>query len=206
MPAGPTDDTQPLKSGITLYVIRHGETDWNAERRYQGQADIPLNDKGRAQSKRNGATLANQGVDPSVHDFVASPLGRARETMEIVRASLNLKPSDYRLDSDLKELSYGHWQGVLQSELPICDPEGLAARTKDPFHWRPKGGESYADLVARTQFWLTSVNQDSIVAAHGGTIRCLHALLLNVATHQVPTLAIPQDKILVIKDGEGGWL
>lgn len=195
-----------LKAGRTLYVIRHGETDWNRELRYQGQEDIPLNDTGRAQSKRNGEALAHLALDLNTHDFVASPLSRARETMEIVRQVLGLDPKAYRLDPALKELSYGHWQGVLQSELPTRDPEGLAARMEDPYHWRPKNGESYADLVARTKGWLKSVTSDSIIAAHGGTVRCLHALLLNLPTQDVPTLAIPQDKVLVIKDGRGSWL
>ncbi len=69
----------------------------------------------------------NVALDLTAHDFVASPLGRARETMEIARAVLTLDPVDYRLEPDLKELSYGHWQGVLQSELPTRDPEGLAS-------------------------------------------------------------------------------
>jgi len=206
MAAGGRQDHPSLKSGITLYVIRHGETDWNAELRYQGQEDIPLNDKGRAQSKRNGEALAQCTLDLQAHDFVASPLCRARETMEIVRTALSLEPAGYRVDPALKELSYGHWQGVLQSELPERDPKGLAARAEDPYHWRPNNGESYADLVARTRVWLQSVTHDSIIAAHGGTVRCLHALLLGLPTHDVPTLAIPQDKVLVIKDGQGSWL
>ncbi len=206
MAAGGRLDVPTLKSGITLYVIRHGETDWNAELRYQGQEDIPLNDKGRAQSKRNGEALAKLGLDLRLHDFVASPLVRARETMEIVRTALGIEPDAYRLDPALKELSYGHWQGVLQSELPTRDPEGLAARSQDPYHWRPDGGESYADLVARTDSWLKSVTRDSIIAAHGGTVRCLHTLLLGLPTQDVPTLAIPQDNVLIIKDGQGGWL
>lgn len=195
-----------VKDGRTLYVIRHGETDWNAELRYQGQADIPLNDKGRVQSKRNGEALASLALDLDAHDFVASPLCRARETMEIVRRTLGLDPDAYRVDPALKELSYGHWQGVLQSELPTTDPVGLAARTEDPYNWRPDNGESYADLVERTNDWLKGVTRDSIIAAHGGTIRCLHALLLNLPTRDVPSLAIPQDKVLVIKDDHGRWL
>lgn len=195
-----------LPDDITLYVIRHGETDWNAELRYQGQADIPLNDTGRRQAQRNGEALAGLGPNPAKLDFVASPLIRARETMEIVRAALALPREDYRLDPLLKELSYGDWQGVLQSDLPSRDPEGVAARAKDPFVWRPKGGESYADLVKRTQAWLETVNRDSVVAAHGGTLRCLHALLLGVPSADVPTVTVPQDKVLLIRAGNGTWV
>ena len=195
-----------LPEGVTLYVIRHGETDWNAERRYQGQVDVPLNDKGRAQARRNGEALATCGLAPQAVDFVASPLGRARETMEIVRTRLGLEATGYRLDPALKELSYGHWQGVLQSELPARDPKGVAARAKDPFTWRPDDGESYADLLGRTETWLKGVRRDSVIAAHGGTLRCLHALLLGLPDKDVPTLAVPQDRVLIVKNGKGTWL
>jgi probable phosphoglycerate mutase len=64
-----------LKEGITLYFVRHGETDWNAVRRYQGQTDTPLNDKGRAQAARNGCELGRiLGSGSQNFDFVASPL------------------------------------------------------------------------------------------------------------------------------------
>lgn len=192
-----------LSKDTTLFIIRHGETDWNAEKRYQGQADIPINDRGRAQAKRNGETLKTLGLDLNTLDFVASPLVRARETMEICRAALGLDRDGYRLDPLLKELSYGAWQGMLQSDLPTQDPEGLEARNQDPYHWRPKNGESYADLVERTRGWLETVNGDSIIVTHGGILRSLHALLLGVPEHEVPTVPVPQDSVLRIRNGTG---
>ncbi len=197
-----------MPEGLTLYVVRHGQTDWNAERRYQGQADIPLNDKGRRQAQRNGDTLAGLNLNLEKLDFVASPLGRARETMEIVRQSLGLDPANYRLDPALKELSYGHWEGILQSDLPTTDPDGVAARALDPLTWRPRGGESYADLLIRTTTWLATVSRDSVIAAHGGTMRTLQALHGDLPHHQIPTLDAPQDKILVLHTASGSaeWL
>ena len=73
-----------------IYLIRHGQTDWNAEGRLQGQADTGLNDTGRAQATRNGEFLAGLVADPAAFDFVASPLSRTRETMERVRAAMGL--------------------------------------------------------------------------------------------------------------------
>lgn len=199
-------DAKPFASDVALYVIRHGETDWNAERRYQGQADVPLNDNGRLQAARNGKALADLNLAWEKLDFVASPLGRARETMEIVRRQLSLPVNNYSVDPALMELSYGAWQGTLQSDLPTTDPQGWSARSKDPYHWRPDGGESYADLVQRTKVWLDTVTKDSVVVAHGGTLRCLHRLLLNVDAQEVPTVAVPQNKLIVIRNGVAKWI
>src|SRR5437868_5015230 len=88
-----------LRSGVRLYYVRHGETDWNRDQRYQGQRDIPLNATGRSQAVRNGRALAETlGKDAAVIDYVASPLLRARETMELMRAELGLPPRGYRSD------------------------------------------------------------------------------------------------------------
>lgn len=195
-----------MRPAHKLYFVRHGETDWNAERRYQGQTDIPLNDRGRAQSRRNGEAL--RAFMPAIEaaDFVASPLGRARETMEILRASLGLDPNTYRIDRRLIELSYGAWEGQLQTHLPQTDPHGLADREQDPFRWRPVGGESYADLLGRVVDWSQTLERDTVVASHGGVSRCLRAHLLNLDPETIPDLESPQDKVLVISNGEMTWV
>src|SRR5262245_50811536 len=114
-----------LHPGVTLYFIRHGETDWNRAQRYQGRQDIPLNATGRAQAGRNGLVLAEMlGSGAASLDYVASPLLRARETMEIVRREMALAPDAYRTDDRLAEIHYGHWEGQLWPELPRTDPEG----------------------------------------------------------------------------------
>jgi broad specificity phosphatase PhoE len=206
-----------MTAGVKLFVIRHGETDWNAEKRYQGQADIPLNDKGRKQAKRNGLALesallpegltaAKRKATLNALDFVASPLARARETMEIIRAALDLPPETYRTDDNLKELSYGHWEGLLQSDLPSLDPVGVEERSKDPFHWRPRGGESYADLLQRSRTWLATINGPAVVVAHGGTLRTLQGVLTDIAESRIPTLAVPQDKVMRVEGNSISWL
>jgi broad specificity phosphatase PhoE len=192
--------------GITLYFVRHGETDWNAERRYQGQTDIPLNEKGRSQSRRNGEALREHLTALRDADFIASPLNRARETMEILRTCLALDPRAYRIDQRLIELSYGAWEGQLQADLPRIDPEGLAARKKDPFRWRPEGGESYADLLNRTIDWLATIERDTVIASHGGVSRCLRAHLLDLAPDSIPHLESPQDKVLILRKGSMAWV
>src|ERR1700687_4425741 len=101
--------------GPTIYYIRHGETAWNAEGKLQGVQDIPLNDLGRRQAANSGAILAGlfarDGRSEASLAFVASPLGRARATMELVRGALKLPPDDYAIDDRLREIGYGHWEG-----------------------------------------------------------------------------------------------
>lgn len=195
-----------MRAGVTIYFIRHGETDWNARARYQGQADVPLNDKGRAQARRNGETLRVQVPEAGALPFIASPLHRARETMEIVRSAMDLAPDDYSLDPRLKEINYGAWQGTLAVDLPRVDPEGLAARNRDTFHWRPRGGESYADLSQRAVGWLNSVERDCVVVAHGGISRVLRGHIYGLELPEIPDLSVPQDRILILRRDGMDWI
>ncbi len=198
--------TAVLKPGVSLYLIRHGETDWNAEQRYQGQTDIPLNETGRAQAQRNGEILRQLLPGLAAADFVASPLSRARETMEIMRAALEIAPNAFRTDAQLMELHYGHWEGHLATELPTTDPVGVAGKAADPFGWRPRGGESYADLMVRTAGWLNGITRDTVAVTHGGVTRVARGALFALDTRLVPSLDVPQDQILVLRGREMRWL
>jgi broad specificity phosphatase PhoE len=194
-----------VRPGLTLFFVRHGETDWNAAHRLQGQIDVPLNEAGRAQAARNGQVLKKLIRSDAV-DFVASPLARARETMEIVRAELGLTPDDFRVDSRLKEINFGHWEGRYWAELPRLDPTGYADREANPFHWRPSGGESYADLARRTVAWLREVDSDTVVVSHGGVSRILRGHILKLDPREVPFLKVPQDRVLRLRSEGIEWL
>jgi probable phosphoglycerate mutase len=196
-----------LKAGVSLYFVRHGETDWNRAQRYQGRRDVPLNDTGRSQARRNGRVLADAlGAGAASLDYVASPLLRARETMELVRAEMALPAAEYRTDDRLCEIHYGHWEGRLWSELPQIDPEGYAARQADPWSWQPIGGESYHMLSERIALWLAEMSDDAVVVAHGGVSRALRGLVLRMEGADVARLPVPQDKVLLVQDGSIRWL
>ena len=196
-----------LRAGATLYFVRHGETDWNAAQRYQGRSDIPLNATGRAQAGRNGRVLADLlGSGAAALDYVASPLLRARQTMEIIRSELGSPPAGYRTDERLSEIDYGHWEGRLWAELPRSDPEGFAARKADTWGWQPAGGESYRMLSERIALWLGAIDRDAVVASHGGVSRALRGLVLQLASADIPRLDVPQDKVLVVTAGSIRWM
>ncbi len=195
-----------MRANVKIYFIRHGQTDWNAEWRYQGQEDIPINEQGRAQAMRNGEALKK--LLPAIADaaFVSSPLSRARETMHIVRTTLGLDEDTYATDDRLLEVNYGDWQGTLAAELPKVDPEGMKSRSRDPFNWRPKGGESYAELMVRAVDWLNNVERDSVVVSHGGVSRVLRGQILGLDEQSIPVLEVPHDRILILREGAIEWL
>jgi probable phosphoglycerate mutase len=170
-----------------FYFVRHGETDWNAERRLQGQLDIALNDIGRRQSAQCGSTLrgliAARRKAPADFAFISSPLSRARETMEILRSALDLPRDGYAIEPRLAELSFGRWEGLTYAEVRALDGAALAVRERDKWNFTTPDGESYAGLLARVRAWHAGVKGDIIVAAHGGVARAL-MVLFGVRTPQ----------------------
>ncbi|MEM9028294.1 MAG: histidine phosphatase family protein [Pseudomonadota bacterium] len=194
-----------LPHDITLYFIRHGETDWNRMRRLQGQMDIPLNDAGRLQAARNGRALREIVLDAEAMPFVASPMLRTTETMEILREAAGFPRDGYQTDDRLREVHYGSWEGAYLTEVAETDPAGYAERKANKYRWRPRGGESYADLSVRAGAWLSEIAQDTIVVSHGGVSRVLRGLLLDLAEKEIPVLEVPQDRIMILRSGHVSW-
>ncbi|WP_319517436.1 histidine phosphatase family protein [uncultured Martelella sp.] len=196
---------------MLIYAIRHGQTDWNAEYRLQGQKDIPLNETGRGQAKKNGTKLGEiLGNEARHYDFVASPLSRTRETMERARAAMGLTPELYRTDDRLKELSFGDWEGRTLKEVGGFSPELLHERENDKWAFVPPGNdaESYEILSWRVGAWLKDVVGPTVCVCHGGVIRSLFRLVGGVSTEEAAELPIPQDAVLRI-DAEAktiGWM
>jgi probable phosphoglycerate mutase len=190
----------------TLYLIRHGETDWNAKRLLQGRRDIPLNAVGQGQAVVSGTCLkwllpANASVD-----FIASPLSRTRQTMEIIRRQLGLDAQDYRTDERLVEINFGEWEGMDWQQIAEHQPERFAARQADPLNFIPKDGESYPHVFERVGNLLKSLQRDTVLVAHAGVLRSCLALLTEVPDTEVPLLEIPQDQVLVIRGGAFAWM
>ena len=179
-----------------FYFVRHGETDWNAERRLQGQLDLPLNDAGRRQSAQCGRTLrgliAARRKAPAEFAFVSSPLSRARETMEILLGVLGLPREGYAVEPRLAELSFGRWEGLTYPEVRALDSAALAVRELDRWNFVTPEGESYAQLLMRVREWRAGVAGDIIVAAHGGVARTLMVLFGVRTPEDAPQGDVPQ--------------
>ena len=188
-----------------IYYIRHGETSWNAEGRLQGTQDVPLNERGHRQAENAGRVLADllarDGQDTASLPFVASPLIRARATMELVRGELNLPRGDYALDDRLREIAYGVWEGSTLAEMQAADPGLYARRLTAKWTLAPEGGETYAQVQVRMADWYGSLNGDTVAVAHGGTARALMVALGLETPTSAADLLIEQGAVYVFRDG-----
>lgn len=192
-----------------LIFIRHGETDWNVEGRLQGQRDIPLNARGRDQAAAAGRAVrkivATEAARAALA-YVASPLGRARRTMELARAVLGLPPLAYATDARLVELTFGEWEGLTWPEVKARAPYLASGRESCKWDFVPPGGESYAMLALRVAPWLAELAGDTLVVSHGGVARVLLALIGGVAHDRAPRVDIWQGRLLVFDAGRFVWV
>jgi broad specificity phosphatase PhoE len=188
----------------TIYYIRHGETEWNALGRLQGVQDIPLNELGRTQSVHAGHVLADllkrDGHDAQSIGFVASPLGRARQTMELVRGIMKLPLSGYAIDDRLREIAYGEWEGSTLAEMQAKDPDLFTRRQAEKWTVAPPGGETYVAVQARVADWYRDLKADTVAVAHGGTARALMVALGFKTSEAAADLGIEQGAVYVFGD------
>ncbi|TCD13452.1 histidine phosphatase family protein [Oricola cellulosilytica] len=189
-----------------FYMIRHGETDWNREGRYQGTVDIPLNARGHRQAERNGALLASLTPSPLHWRFISSPLGRARHTMEIIRSELGLPPDDYLIDQRLIEITFGKWEQKCLADLKISEPQEVARREQNKWVHVPPGGESYADAAARMATFFDELAEPSVIVCHGGIIRATRFILEDLDGHRIASEPVPQDKVYAFDGSLAKWI
>jgi broad specificity phosphatase PhoE len=189
----------------TIYYIRHGETAWNAAGRFQGTRDIPLNELGRSQAVAAGEILAGlllrDGRAAASLPYVASPLGRARLTMELVREVLKLPAADYHVDDRLREIAYGQWEGLTLPEMQLHDAATFASRDLDKWGIAAPAGESYASVTLRMREWFDSLLADTVTVAHGGTMRALMVALGVASPLEAAETPIGQGVVFVFRDG-----
>ncbi len=126
----------------TLVLIRHGETDWNVEGRWQGQADPPLNERGRDQARRVAEYYSQFGLAA----LYSSDLRRAMETAQIIGARIGLEIIP---EPRLREINLGRWQGMLTEDIQAQYPEEFQRWHHEPLSVQPPGGETIHALAAR---------------------------------------------------------
>ena len=165
-----------------IFFVRHGETQWNSTFRYQGLSDVELNEAGLEQARRAGVRLS--GISPA--RAYSSPLRRALRTAEIIMEN-NAGGAAVEVCADLREISFGDWEGLTASEIMERDGERLAEWRKAPFSVSPPGGEPFSEVAARAARAARLIQDAgtpgdaSFVVAHGAVLRALIASFLGLA-------------------------
>jgi broad specificity phosphatase PhoE len=179
-----------LPNNLTLYFSRHGETQANVEKRFQGRTiDTPLTAKGREQARAIALILHDACPAFAALEFVASPLPRACKTMEIIRGELGLALDGFRTDDRLMEINLGAWDGLTDAEARARDPAAFAERGKDKWNVRvPGGGENYADVARRAESWIADLRADTFAVSHGAFTRVLRGLFAGMDWKQMSDL------------------
>ncbi|MEJ1970577.1 MAG: histidine phosphatase family protein [Rhizomicrobium sp.] len=194
--------TLSLTDGLTLTFARHGQTVANLKKQFSGIKDTPLTPLGREQAGAVGAILLRELGPQPQFDFVSSPLPRAKATMEIVRAALDLAPHGYHTDPRLQEIDLGIWDQLTDDEARALDPEMFARRTADKWHVRIPGGENYADVARRIESFVRDLDRDTFIISHGATTRILRGLFAGMGWQQMSALDEPQGVVFCVRGSD----
>jgi len=183
-----------------IYLVRHGQTAFNAEGRLQGHVDSPLTQRGQAQAVRFGETLRRLARREEGWRIVSSPLGRARATAEAIREVLGW--GEVELEPRLIELSWGDWDGRLRTELQAQYP---AAFGQSGWAFEAPTGEPYERVHARMADWLASLPPEPerrvIAISHGVAGRVLRGVYGDLDRETTVTQAVPQDALFRLSGG-----
>jgi broad specificity phosphatase PhoE len=184
----------------TILLVRHGETEWNRARRYQGWSDSALTERGIAQAEAIGRALKSL-PEAATAPLVASPIGRARRTAEIIHSHLG-STAPVQFDDRLREISLGSWEGLDRAELSTLAPGLFDDEDYYEWYFRTANGETYEGFSARIADWLGSAGEEPmIVVTHGIVTRVLRGLYAGLSRSAALRLPVPQDRIYRLADG-----
>jgi probable phosphoglycerate mutase len=180
-----------------IYLVRHGETEWNRDGRYQGMLDSPLTGRGIEQAQRIGEILAQYAGELAVAHV--SPLGRARQTYAAIAPCLG--PLSARYDERLREVTTGSWDGLSLDEIDAEWPGALDGSTRFDWYFRSPDGESRLEAMTRVESWLAEVEGTILVVTHGLLSRLIRGAYLGLPHDEALSLPVPQDVVWVLESG-----
>ncbi|EGQ8037694.1 histidine phosphatase family protein [Vibrio parahaemolyticus] len=182
-----------------IFVLRHGETEFNADKKLQGHCNSSLTSKGSDQARRVGTTL-KQYVENRPFRVYSSTLGRALQTSQIVCEELNYSYENLNKEPRLKEFSLGEWE---QRTIPSLVQEIPDLLAQNDWYLQAPNCETYESVRERLSSWLSDVahDEDIVVVSHGLTGIVLRGLLLGMDYTQVWQQDLPQDAFFIIEDG-----
>lgn len=182
-----------------IFVLRHGETEFNADKKLQGHCNSSLTSKGCDQARRVGTTL-KQYVENRPFRVYSSTFGRALQTSQIVCEELNYSYENLNKEPRLKEFSLGEWE---QRTIPSLEQEIPNLLAQNDWYLQAPNCETYESVRERLSSWLSDVahDEDIVVVSHGLTGIVLRGLLLGMDYTQVWQQDLPQDAFFIIEDG-----
>ncbi|TOG08796.1 histidine phosphatase family protein [Vibrio parahaemolyticus] len=182
-----------------IFVLRHGETEFNADKKLQGHCNSSLTSKGCDQARRVGTTL-KQYVENRPFRVYSSTLGRALQTSQIVCEELNYSYENLNKEPRLKEFSLGEWE---QRTIPSLEQEIPNLLAQNDWYLQAPNCETYESVRERLSSWLSDVahDEDIVVVSHGLTGIVLRGLLLGMDYTEVWQQDLPQDAFFIIEDG-----
>jgi len=190
-----------------VFVVLHGQTEWNREGKVQGHSNSPLTDEGRQQA-RVAAGILRERVDPLACEIICSPLGRTRDTAQIVVKELGLDRPMIRIEDSLKEVSLGSWEGLTRAQVEARWPDRLANSDRYNWYFRSPDGESHDDLIRRLKRWLAAVTDHDhlIIVTHGVASRVLCGLYAGHPADDALKLELRRDAVVHLSNGGIGKL
>ena len=179
----------------SILLVRHGETEWNIQRRIQGRLDSPLTGRGIAQAHAIGR-LVDSLRDTASARIVASPLGRARRTAEIICSHLAGGP-ELLIDDRLREISVGAWDGMTYHDIAMGSPGIFDGDGRHEWYFRSPDGDTYEAFAGRLGEWLSESAETRFLVAvtHGIVSRVLRGLYAGLRREVALVLPVPQDRI-----------
>ena len=185
-----------------IFLIRHGEVEWNRRATYMGSTDLPLNSQGRLQADR----LADRLETEDISAVYSSDLSRARETAEIIAGRIRLP---IQITPEIREIDYGEWDGVPEADVPKRYGDIYSAWRANPAEVRIPGGETFQELADRAFPAFSKIaeghgDQNIVVVAHKSTNRVILCCLLGIHVNNYRRIGQGNAAFNVIETAEGG--
>ena len=179
---------------IDIFLLRHGETEWNAQGRFQGQLDSPLTARGREQAAQLGRILKKTFTSRRMPPFHVSPLGRTQDTAAIVCQYVD-GPDMTFVEPRLQEVSTGVWDGLTHEDIEAGWPGALDGTDHYDWYFRSPDGETLEIALERIQSWLNGVDGPVVAVSHGLLGRLVRGAWLELLAKEMLCLPVPQDVV-----------
>lgn len=188
---------------MPIYLVRHGETIWNREKRKQGSGDAPLTKRGIEAVLACAGRLKALLPEPGALKFRCSPLRRAQQSAVLIADTLALDASRIQTDPMLRELDFGAWEGLTEGEIEDRFPGASARYAADRWGYAPPQGESFAACVQRARAWLSAQgpNANVLAVTHGYMTRALRGAYRKLHDAELLRLPIVHGAVYELRDG-----